>query len=464
MATSAMSLSAENSAAVDASQTNVEFLSAIVRQEPSVPQPSEALLGTAPPPFLSKTYQMIDDPNTDDIVSWSSSSNSFVVWNPPEFAKSILPNYFKHNNFSSFVRQLNSYGFRKVDPDRWEFAAEGFVRGQRHLLKTLRRRKPANQNQGAESSQGLIELGKFGGLEEDIEELKRDKNVLLHELVKMRQQQQITDQNMKFIGQRLAATEQRQRQMMTFLAKTMQNPSVLAHLVQQNNANKRIASLRRKRQLPKQEQLTPRGDLEASSSEGQQTLRYQTAMIDPAKSPFTDFLSCSEPASANVTCNLLEELFNGLEQENYGQGDETSISESDPNPNLSENFASAETTQMLKGGKGLILAHSSSIGSSSLEEVAGKVEKESLEGPEELEMVFPSYEQHTSTGPLPFILDSTWEDDWSELFESMEVYDKPKTVHEGGTNPLANAFAGEGTSAGLRNGEGIVEPEPPAQR
>lgn len=84
---------------------------------------------SVPAPFLIKTYQLVDDSNTDDIISWNEAGTTFIVWRPAEFARDLLPNYFKHNNFSSFVRQLNTYGFRKIVPDRWEFSNEFFSQG-----------------------------------------------------------------------------------------------------------------------------------------------------------------------------------------------------------------------------------------------------------------------------------------------------------------------------------------------
>ena len=64
---------------------------------------------TVPAPFLSKTYQLVDDHSTDGVVSWNEDGTAFVVWETAEFAKDLLPKYFKHNNFSSFIRQLNTY-------------------------------------------------------------------------------------------------------------------------------------------------------------------------------------------------------------------------------------------------------------------------------------------------------------------------------------------------------------------
>ncbi|KAL4035107.1 hypothetical protein IC575_003782 [Cucumis melo] len=99
-----------------------------------------------PAPFLSKTYDLVEDPTTDHIVSWGQSLTTFIVWRPSEFATHILPNYFKHNNFSSFVRQLNTYGFKKIVAERWEFGNENFKKGEKQLLLEIQRRKSHNHN------------------------------------------------------------------------------------------------------------------------------------------------------------------------------------------------------------------------------------------------------------------------------------------------------------------------------
>lgn len=70
-----------------------------------------------PAPFVAKTYEMVADEATDAVVSWApgGAGNSFVVWDPQALAAGILPRFFKHANFSSFIRQLNIY-VRTVSP------------------------------------------------------------------------------------------------------------------------------------------------------------------------------------------------------------------------------------------------------------------------------------------------------------------------------------------------------------
>lgn len=105
--------------------------------------------------FLAKLWALVNDPTCDHLIAWDPSGGSFHVYDQARFAREILPRYFKHNNFASFIRQLNMYGFRKLstiehgslknERDDIEFAHPSFIRGQDTLLEFIKRRAPENQ-------------------------------------------------------------------------------------------------------------------------------------------------------------------------------------------------------------------------------------------------------------------------------------------------------------------------------
>ncbi|KAL1636461.1 Flocculation suppression protein [Neofusicoccum ribis] len=100
--------------------------------------------------FIHKLYNMLEDQSIQHLISWSSTNESFVMSPSNEFSK-VLSSYFKHTNISSFVRQLNMYGFHKVsdvfhtgspDSPLWEFkhGNGNFKRGDLVGLREIKRR------------------------------------------------------------------------------------------------------------------------------------------------------------------------------------------------------------------------------------------------------------------------------------------------------------------------------------
>ncbi|KAF6157181.1 hypothetical protein GIB67_041642 [Kingdonia uniflora] len=224
----------------------------VVGKDGFAAQPMLGLHDMGPPPFLTKTFEMVEDPITDSIVSWNSAKNSFVVWDLCQFATTLLPKYFKHGNFSSFIRQLNTYGFRKVDPDRWEFANEGFLGEQKHLLKNIKRRRHVSRStQQQEGFTTCVDLGLYG-LECEIDKLKKDRNVLMVEIVKLRQQQQNSQQQLVSIEEKLKGAGKKQQLMMRFLARALKTPSFMQQLVlmTEKKKNKELGGFGKKRRLP----------------------------------------------------------------------------------------------------------------------------------------------------------------------------------------------------------------------
>ncbi|KAA8517126.1 hypothetical protein F0562_017419 [Nyssa sinensis] len=155
---------------------------------------------SSPPPFLLKTYMLVEDPATDEVVSWNADGTAFVVWQPAEFARDLLPTLFKHSNFSSFVRQLNTYGFRKVATSRWEFFNERFRKGERNQLCEIRRRKAwANKPQPSapiqtipkefdedQRSSSTSSSSEYSSLVDENKRLRKENGVLNSELSSMK--------------------------------------------------------------------------------------------------------------------------------------------------------------------------------------------------------------------------------------------------------------------------------------
>ncbi|KAF0695008.1 Aste57867_14137 [Aphanomyces stellatus] len=121
--------------------------------------------------FLKKTYDMIDNA-PEAIAGWTNEGACFVIKEPKIFAADVLPKYFKHNNFSSFVRQLNFYGFRKTKKEvllvvhetddlknSWEFHHDCFHQHQPELMARIKRKTNYSEcDDGNHSSDDVDDL------------------------------------------------------------------------------------------------------------------------------------------------------------------------------------------------------------------------------------------------------------------------------------------------------------------
>jgi len=174
------------------------------------------------PAFLGKLWKLVEDPSTDNLISWNSNGVSFTIRDQARFARELLPLYYKHNNMASFIRQLNMYGFHKVvsvdsgglklDKDEMEFAHTYFLQGHEYLLEHIKRKISVSKQEDAKPkpeilSRILTEVRSMKGKQESVDSrltsMKRENEALWREVAALRQkhmkQQQIVNKLIQFL-------------------------------------------------------------------------------------------------------------------------------------------------------------------------------------------------------------------------------------------------------------------------
>lgn len=182
--------------------------------------------GTSVPAFLAKLWRLVEEPETNSLISWSQDGKSFIIQNQAKFAKELLPLNYKHNNMASFIRQLNMYGFHKItsidngglkfDKDEMEFSHPYFQKGHPYLLEHIKRKianpkHSENEKVAATKAEHLNRVlhevknmrGRQDSLDTRFSAMKQENEALWREVAILRQkhmkQQQIVNKLIQFL-------------------------------------------------------------------------------------------------------------------------------------------------------------------------------------------------------------------------------------------------------------------------
>ena len=91
--------------------------------------------------FPQKLYALMHHEDNYESIAWLDHGKSFRLLNPDRFSTEVIPKYFKHAKLTSFQRQLNLYGFRRVTKgeDQGAYFHPKFQHERQDLLEEIRR-------------------------------------------------------------------------------------------------------------------------------------------------------------------------------------------------------------------------------------------------------------------------------------------------------------------------------------
>lgn len=106
----------------------------------NIPGPSNPSSNSGGKSFPEILYEIVSNPNYQDIISWLSHGQGFQIHNKQLFAKRILPEYFDGAKFTSFTRRLKRWSFVRVarGPELGAYYNKNFVENQPELVQLMR--------------------------------------------------------------------------------------------------------------------------------------------------------------------------------------------------------------------------------------------------------------------------------------------------------------------------------------
>lgn len=63
--------------------------------------------------FPSKLHAIVSNPGYQHAIRWLPHGRSWCIINPSILEKEIIPRHFRHAKLSSFIRQVNGWGFHR---------------------------------------------------------------------------------------------------------------------------------------------------------------------------------------------------------------------------------------------------------------------------------------------------------------------------------------------------------------
>lgn len=89
--------------------------------------------------FPTTLFDILADAELDDVIAWLPHGRSWKILDMPKFAESVLSGYFNQSKYTSFVRQVNGWGFRRVTvgTEANTYYHELFLRGRVSYIHIL---------------------------------------------------------------------------------------------------------------------------------------------------------------------------------------------------------------------------------------------------------------------------------------------------------------------------------------